>query len=68
MTEYGQHEAQDGLREALHMVENDVMKDPVTGARFSAHEAQKHLEIELGRRLDQIKIMEDQPGLMDDEN
>jgi hypothetical protein len=67
MTKYGADEAQQGLRTALHMLENDRLKDPSTEEVMTGHRAQVRLEIELGRRLDQIKSMEDQPGLMDEE-
>jgi hypothetical protein len=68
MTKSGAAEAQAGLREALHMYDDDIFRDPLTEEVSVGHKAAIRLQIELGRRLDQIKIMEDQPGLMNDED
>lgn len=56
------------LVQALRMYQGNVFTHPATGERFSGSAAQKQLEIELGRKLDLRKIMQNQPSLMSDED
>ncbi|MCC2679760.1 MAG: hypothetical protein K0R29_2336 [Pseudobdellovibrio sp.] len=60
--------AQNDLVQALHMYEDNVVTDPVTGQRASGRAAQRFLEIELGRKIDQRNSMQNQPSLMTDED
>ena len=66
MMEYSHNQARQDLISALHMLEDDIFTDPVTSERLTGHEAQIHLEIELGRRLDQLNSMQNQPQLINE--
>lgn len=61
-------DARHELAKALRMYEDNVLTHPVTGERLSGSEAQRQLEIELGRKLDIRKNMQNQPSLMIDED
>lgn len=60
--------AHQDLIQSLHMYENDILTDPVTGHRLAGAAAGRQLAIELGRKLDQRNSMQNQPSLMLDED